>query len=92
MGASSPGNSPTRSLRLTRPAIFFATSRRIPDWTRRLAALTPDSLVYLPADIMTKVDRMSMMVSLEARAPLLDHVFVERAAAIPVSMKPRGRE
>lgn len=46
---------------------------------------------YLTADVLTKVDRMSMACSLEVRCPLLDHVFVELAATLPLSMKLRGR-
>ena len=42
---------------------------------------------YLPDDIMTKVDRMSMANSLETRAPFLDHSFVEFALTIPSSLK-----
>ena len=49
-----------------------------------------DSIAYLPGDILTKVDRSSMAVSLESRIPLLDPAVTEVAWRIPVSMKQKG--
>ncbi|PYV96898.1 MAG: asparagine synthase (glutamine-hydrolyzing) [Acidobacteria bacterium] len=51
-----------------------------------------DTKTYLPGDILTKVDRMSMLTSLEVRVPILDHMFLGWVAGLPAEWKMRGNQ
>jgi len=71
------------------PGSFSSASDwpRLQDMVQRL--MYADALGYLPDDILVKVDRASMGVSLEARVPLLDHRLVEFAWSLPASLRAR---
>jgi asparagine synthase (glutamine-hydrolysing) len=73
-------------------------SRRVMEACRRRQRLEPleralraDLEFYLPDDILTLTDRISMWHSLELRVPFLDRKLVEFAAALPTNAKVRGR-
>src|ERR1700685_3008176 len=51
-----------------------------------------DTKTYMVADILTKVDRMSMAASLEVRVPILDHLFLEWVTGLPAEWKLRGKD
>jgi asparagine synthase (glutamine-hydrolysing) len=80
--AASAGQSPFDRLR------SFLDKANAHDPLSRVLYL--DTKTYLPGDILTKVDRMSMLTSLEARCPILDHKLVEWVAALRPEWKMRG--
>ncbi len=79
-GAQEPPTAFTRSPRPNSLADFIETMMNL------------DTLTYLPDDILVKVDRTSMAVSLEARCPLLDYRVAEFAWRLPLSMKIRRQQ
>jgi asparagine synthase (glutamine-hydrolysing) len=74
----------------TEPPVALTDSAQwaaLPDYFQQMMFF--DIISYLPDDILTKVDRASMAVSLEARVPVIDHRVVEFAARLPTAMKIR---
>ena len=69
---------------------YIAAMRAAPARDALDRAQYADLKIWLPGDILTKVDRTSMAVGLEVREPLLDHRLVEFGARLPVAMRVRG--
>ena len=68
---------------------YVSAMQQAPARTPLDRAQYADIKIWLPGDILTKVDRTSMAVSLEAREPLLDHRLLEFAASLPPGMRVR---
>lgn len=65
-------------------------AERFPNGSERNAidaVLAADQSTYLPGDLLVKIDRMTMLHSLEGRSPFLDHKLVEFAASLPDTLK-----
>ncbi len=72
------------------PVWSGALTPEVPDLVERMQLI--DMLTYLPDDILTKLDRASMAVGLEARVPLIDHRVVEHAFHLPAHQRIRNGE
>jgi len=76
---------------LVAPVAWRGEERTLPAGTPPLAVMTyRDAISYLPDDILVKVDRAAMSVSLETRVPFLDHRVAALAARISPELKLRG--
>lgn len=91
MGLVSQEQAPARLVGASESDSWLTSPSRwpaVPSFTERMMFL--DLVSYLPDDILVKVDRASMAVSLEGRIPLLDHRVIELAWRLPLDMKVRG--
>lgn len=71
------------------PNVLSDGNRTYPTGSIYERLMYADTLAYLPNDILVKIDRAAMAMSLETRLPLLDHQVVEFAWALPIAMKMR---
>lgn len=69
------------------PNLFFQAMQETPHLSYENQVIRADNLIYLPYDLLVKIDRMSMANSLEARSPFLDHHLMEFAASLPLDIR-----
>lgn len=75
---------------VTEPPTQLTAPGTMPVMADTLRMMALDSVSYLPDDILCKVDRAAMAVSLESRVPMLDHRVVEFAWTLPLALKVRN--
>lgn len=92
LGLASQWKNPTEIvINSTEPATFLSGSvPNLPELNDAERMMILDMLSYLPDDILVKIDRAAMGVSLETRVPFLDHRIVEFACSLPLDYKLRS--
>ncbi len=81
-----------RLLKIARDTIIYQNFSMQPDRELMDEMMRVDYKSFMVDDVLTKVDRATMSVSLEGREPLLDHRIIEYMARVPVSQKYKNRQ
>jgi asparagine synthase (glutamine-hydrolysing) len=85
----SPALQAAQTSHIAHAAARFYDECNANDYIERLMYI--DMKLWLPDDLLTKVDRATMAYSLEARVPYLDHCFIEFTATLPAALKQNGK-
>jgi asparagine synthase (glutamine-hydrolysing) len=95
INASSPVEETRVKLLLNNPSVApkkgFDTFNLIKELSTMEQMMLVDYVTYLPDEVLTKVDRATMSVSLEGREPLLDHKIIEFMSSVPIELKYKNK-